>query len=122
MGGSDPNAIVHPVGPIGCCSALAFAFADEAFEGDSTGQLATVDLLGIELGLGNQFIYFDVDSGLKLDATFKFSQLLDVGVLTNYELVVEKRVGDVWTTVGNGENEAWLLKLGLLITGRQWSV
>jgi VCBS repeat-containing protein len=78
--------------------------------------LATVDLqldlAGLQL-LGIEPVSFTVDPGHELDATFEYGGLLDIGLVADYQVVIQKFVDGQWVGV-DGDGEATLLDLGLL--------
>ncbi|MBB5707654.1 BapA/Bap/LapF family large adhesin [Sphingopyxis panaciterrulae] len=78
--------------------------------------LATVDpqldLAGLQL-LGIEPVSFTVAPGHELDATFEYGGLLDIGVIADYQVVLQKFVDGQWVGV-DGDGESTLLELGLL--------
>ncbi|MCD9096125.1 Ig-like domain-containing protein [Luteimonas fraxinea] len=82
----------------------------------SVGYLALVSLSALNLQatvLGTANVSFSVEQGHSLDAVFDYSALLSLGVLGNYQVVVQRWDGTQWTGVG-GTGQATLLELNLL--------
>jgi VCBS repeat-containing protein len=77
--------------------------------------VAIVNLLNIDLQVIADAIEFEVDTGHTQDLQFDFSGILNVGVLGNYNLVLQKwdAVTEQWTGI-DGQGESTPLSLSLL--------
>ncbi|UIJ44857.1 Ig-like domain-containing protein [Sphingomonas cannabina] len=76
--------------------------------------LALVSLVGLDLQvLGVPNVAFTVEPGHSLDAVFEYDALANIGVLSDYRVVVQKWDGTQWTSI-DGSGQITLLDLGLL--------
>jgi len=121
---SDPTFVNAPntAGSVIARDDIATAALDvvpdtnEVDEIDSATYLLLVSLGVLNLQatvLGTASVEFDVQQGQSLDATFEYDALLSLGVLSNYQLVVQRWDGTQWTAVA-GSGQATLLELNLL--------
>uniref|UniRef100_UPI003709A353 beta strand repeat-containing protein n=1 Tax=Acinetobacter dispersus TaxID=70348 RepID=UPI003709A353 len=84
----------------------------------SASYLLLTSLAGIDLQLGGNSIGFNVATNHEGTVTFQYSGLIDVGLLSDYKLVVQKfnTTTNQWESI-HGDSDASLLSLHLLGLG-----
>ncbi|WP_347005708.1 BapA/Bap/LapF family large adhesin, partial [Acinetobacter sp. ANC 3882] len=84
----------------------------------SASYLLLTSLAGIDLQLGGNSIGFNVAANHEGTVTFQYSGLIDVGLLSDYKLVVQKfnTTTNQWESI-HGDSDASLLSLHLLGLG-----